>query len=199
MTPLYELIKEEVLWKWGADGKKAFETIKQNLCDELIVMHLPDITRSFEVTTDASDMGLGAILSQYGKVLEYASQKLSKAEKNCSTTERDLLAMVWALEKWKQYCFAQSSVIYTDHRPITFLKTLKEPKRRIPRWIIRLQKYDVSLCLKSLSDHQVADFLSRLPEDLEMERLASHGTLLPTAEMVSALLFLEDPESLCRE
>ena len=95
--------------------------------------------------------------------------------------------------------FAQSSLVYTDHRPITFLKTLKEPKGRIARWVVRLQEYDFTLCYRPGSDNPVADCLSRLPESLETDGLADHETLPPAAEIVSALLFTEDPKSLSRE
>lgn len=199
MVPLYELLKGDAPWKWGQEENEAFETIKRKLCDQPVVLNLPDITRSFEVTTDASNVGLGAVLSQDGRVVEYASRKLSKAERNYSTTERELLAVVWALEKWRQYLFAQSSVVFTDHRPITFLKTLKEPKGRIARWIVRLQEYDFTLKYKPGSENYVADFLSRLPECLEAEGLADHETLPPAAEVVASLLFTEDPRGLYEE
>lgn len=196
MAPLYELLKGDMPWKWGQKENDAFEAIKQGLCDQPVVLHMPDIARPFEVTTDASNVGLGAVLSQDGKVVEYASRKLSRAEKNYSTTERELLAVVWALEKWRQYLFAQRSIVYTDHRPITFLKTLKEPKGRIARWIVRLQEYDFTLQYKPGSENHVADCLSRLPECLESDGLADHETLPPAAEVVAALLFTEDPRSL---
>ena len=101
MAPLYELIKGDVPWKWGMEENEAFEIIKQKLCDQLIVLHLPNITQPFEVTTNASNVGLGAVLRQDGKVVEYASRKLNKTERNYSTTEHELLAVVWALEKWR--------------------------------------------------------------------------------------------------
>lgn len=94
----------------------------------------------------------------------YANQKLSKAEKNYLTAVRELLAVAWAgYGKMEAITFAQSSVIYIDHRPKTFSKILKEPKGRIARWIVRFQEYDFTLSCKPGSDNQlVVDCLSRL-------------------------------------
>ena len=193
---MYNLLKGSSPWKWGREEDLAFQTIKSKLCDEPVVLTLPDVSRPFEVATDASDVGLGAVLSQDGRVVEYASRKLNAAERNYSTTDRELLAVVWALEKWRQYLFSQSVVVYTDHRPITFLRSLKEPKGRMARWVARLQEFNFELRYRPGADNHVADCLSRLPEHLGMAEVSDYETLPPAVELVSALLFFEDPSAL---
>lgn len=197
MAPLYDLLKGSTPWRWGREEDFAFQTIKNKLCDEPVVLTLPDVSRPFEVATDASDVGLGALLSQDGRVVEYASRKLNAAEKNYSTTDRELLAVVWALEKWRQYLFSQAVVVYTDHRPITFLRSLKEPKGRMARWISRLQEFSFELRYRPGADNHVADCLSRLPDHLGTAEVVDHETLPPAVELVSALLFFDDPKALC--
>ena len=196
MAPLYRLTKGDVSWCWGDSEEAAFNKIKQCLCDHPVMLHLPDVMESFEVSTDASEVGLGAVLSQQGRVIEYASRKLNAAERNYSITERELLAVVWALEKWRQYLFAQSFSVYTDHRPITFLKSIRNPKGRIARSITRLQEYDFKLLYRRGSDNQVADCLSRIPEAVGRSELLEHEVLPPPMEVVSVLLFHEDLEAL---
>ena len=196
MAPLYDLLKGSTPWKWGREEDLAFKTLKSKLCDEPVVLTLPDVSRPFEVATDASDVGLGALLSQDGRVVEYASRKLNAAERNYSTTDRELLAVVWALEKWRHYLFSQSVVVYTDHRPITFLRSLKEPKGSMARWIARLQEFNFELRYRPGADNHVADCLSRLPEHLGMAEVSDYETLPPAVEIVSALLFFDDPKAL---
>ena len=119
-------------------------------------------------------------------------------EINYSATDRELLAIVWAIEKWRAYLFARDFTVFTDHRPITYLMTLKEPKGRMARWISRLQEYTFRLKYRRGSDNYVADCLSRLPKRLEIDStpLLDHETLPQAMNVVSALVFVEDPVKL---
>lgn len=198
VAPLYDLTKGGASWRWGDREEKAFEEIKSKLCESPVVLQLPDVRSTFEVSTDASEVGLGAVLSQNGQVVEYASRILNAAERNYSTTDRELLAVVWAVEKWRQYLYAQPFTVLTDHRPITYLNSVKEPKGRMARWLARLQEYNVRLQYQRGADNHVADCLSRLPMRPE-GGLQDHEVLPPAMDMVSALLFYEDPRVLGKE
>jgi transposase InsO family protein len=200
LSPLYDLLKGGVRWSWGDKEETAFEEIKRRLCDQPVVLRLPIQGVEFEISTDASDLGLGAILSQDGQVVEYASRRLNDAERNYSTTEKELLAIVWAVEKWRQYLFAHSFTVITDHRPITYLKTMKEPKGRVARWVARLQEYEINIRYRRGADNQVADCLSR-PEPLNLgtSLILDHEAIPPAWETVSAVLFHPDPKALATE
>ncbi len=87
-------------------------------------------------------MAWGAILTQRGKVIEYASRTLTSAEKNYSATEKECLAVVWALDK---FCMYLEGNKFTDHKPLSYLMKLKEPKGKLARWRITLENYDFEI------------------------------------------------------
>jgi hypothetical protein len=122
------------------------------------------------VSTDASDIGIGAVLSQIQKGVEktiaYASRKLSPAETKYSTGEKEALACVWACEKWNLFLFGRPFTLRTDHAALTTL--LSSGNRgvkplRISRWYARLLNYNFKLVYRPGKDNQIADALSRLP------------------------------------
>ena len=192
-VPLYDLLKTKARWKWEGPEDRAFKLLKESLCKEPVVLALPNSNDEFELETDASDVGIGAVLSQGGRVVEFASRRLNPAERNYSVTERELLAIVWAIEKWRKYLFGKRFLLSTDHRPLTFIQTVKEPRGRIARWISRIQEYDFRIQYKLGKENHVADCLSRCyywKEPLE------HETLPPAMNPVSALTFYEDIKGL---
>ena len=200
-SPLYDLLRKGVPWQWGTKEDSAFEEIKRCLCDHPVVLNIPDFNERFELSTDASGDGLGAVLSQKGRVVEYASRRLNPAEINYSTTDRELLVVVWAIERWRHYLFGRDFTVITDHRPITYLMTVKDPKGKMARWISRLQEYSFELRYRPGSDNSVADCLSRVPERLQATpNFPLDHEILPEAmNAVSALVFVGDPKVLAQE
>ena len=195
-VPLYDLLRTKAQWAWNNLHESAFKKLKSLLTKEPVVLALPRTDQEFELFTDASDVGLGAVLSQNGHVVEYASRRLNPAERNYSVTERELLAMVWAIEKWKKYLFGKRFLLSTDHRPLTFLKTVREPKGRIARWISRIQEYDFRLEHTPGKDNCVADCLSRAYATVDP---LEHETLPEGMSPVCALMFYDDPKALANE
>ena len=121
----------------------------------------------FVLTTDASDSGLGAILSTArGTVIEYASRTLSSAEKAYATTEKECLAIVWAVHKFHHYLIGAHFLLETDHKPLEWLNTAKSSKsrsQRLERWSLELRAFQFSIIHRPGSTNQPADALSRNP------------------------------------
>lgn len=128
-----------------------------NRCKELLtaapLLQYPDPSKPFILTTDASNVALGAVLSQgtvgSDKPVAYASRTLSDTEARHSTIERELLAIIWAVKHFRPYLFGQKFQIYTDHRPLAWLYSLKEPNSKLTRWRLRLQEYDFEIIYKN--------------------------------------------------
>lgn len=141
-----------------------------NKCKELLthapLLQYPDYDKTFILTTDASNVALGAVLSQgqigSDKPIAYASRTLSDTESRYSTIERELLAIVWAVKHFRPYLYGRKFYIYTDHRPLTWLQSLKDPSSKLTRWRLRLQDYDFDLIHKNGKQNTNADALSRI-------------------------------------
>ena len=148
---------------WDDTHESAFQAVKSALSDPA-VLQMPDFTKPFEVRTDASCVGTGGVLMQDGKPVAYCSQKLSPAEKNYTTTEQELLALIHACRAWRCYLESDKPVtLVTDHHPLTFLKTQPLLSRRQARWLIELQRFHFEITYIPGASNTVADALSRSP------------------------------------
>jgi len=145
---------------------KPFELCKIILCNESILSRL-DFSKTFTVVTDASKFALGAVLTQNQKPICYASRTLNPAEINYSTTEKELLAIVWAVRYFRPYLFGRHFKIKTDHKPLKWLANLKEPNSKLVRWKLLLSEYDFEIDYIKGKDNVVADALSRNPKNEE--------------------------------
>ncbi|GKD17433.1 putative nucleotidyltransferase, ribonuclease H [Tanacetum coccineum] len=117
VKPLTSLTQKNKKYKWGEEQEEAFQTLKDNLCNAPI-LSLPDGIEDFVVYCDASNQGLCCILMQRGKVIAYASRQLKIHEKNYTTHDLELGAVVFALKTWRHYLYGTKSVIYTDHKSL---------------------------------------------------------------------------------
>ncbi|CAN6570912.1 unnamed protein product [Malus baccata var. baccata] len=163
--PLCNLLAKNVEFHFDTGCMDAFNTLKQELTSAPIIM-APDWSLPFELMCDASDYAIGAVLGQrvnkLPHVIYYASRTLNDAQLNYSTTEKELLAIVFALEKFRSYLVGSKVIVFSDHAALRYLMTKKDAKPRLIRWILLLQEFDLEVRDKKGSDNVVADHLSRL-------------------------------------
>ena len=140
--PLYKMIEKDAKFAWEKDCQESFEELKSHLTNALIV-RAPNWQLPFQVMCDASDLAIRAVLGQRegGKphVVYYASKTLNEAQRNYTTTEKELLAVVYALDKFRAYLVGSDIVIFTDHSALKYLLTKQHAKARLIRWVLLLQ------------------------------------------------------------
>ncbi|CAN6687996.1 unnamed protein product [Malus baccata var. baccata] len=164
-NPLCRLLQKDMAFDFNEECEKAFNHLKEMLTSAPIIVP-PDWSFPFELMCDASDYALGAVLGQRKEkrphVIYYASRTLNDAQLNYSTTEKELLAVVFALDKFRSYLLGTKVIIYTDHAALKYLFTKKEAKPRFIRWMLLLQEFDIEIRDKKGSENVVADHLSRM-------------------------------------
>ena len=164
--PLYRLERKGTVFNWNEGCQEAFQILKTRLTTAPILSY-PRRDSSFMLDTDASDSRIGAVLSQCQgkdeKVISYAARSLSKAERNYSTTRKELLALVWAMEHFSPYLIGKQFKARTDHNALRWLQNFKEPKGQVARWIERLAVFDFEIEHRAGRMHGNADGMSRIP------------------------------------
>lgn len=166
--PLNLLMKKDAPFNWTQKQQNAFDRLKECLIKAPVLTY-PEFSRPFIIFTDASGIGLGAVLSQKGEdgrehVIAYASRSLNKAEQNYSVTEQECLAVVWAIKHFQHYLGMKPFELVTDHSALKWLQTAKMPTGRRARWIMELQQYDFNIKHRPGKQNANADALSRIPE-----------------------------------
>ncbi|CAN6580944.1 unnamed protein product [Malus baccata var. baccata] len=163
--PLCRLLQKEVAFEFTKECTASFNQLKELLTTAPIIVP-PDWSLPFELMCDASDYALGAVLGQRKDkkphVIYYASRTLNDAQLNYSTTEKELLAVVFALDKFRSYLIGTKIIVFTDHAALKYLLTKKEAKPRLIRWMLLLQEFDIEIRDKKGSENVVADHLSRM-------------------------------------
>lgn len=164
--PLTELLKKDNEFAWQKEQADAFTQLRDALCTEPVLQY-PDFTKPFVVTTDASGYAIGGILSQgpVGKdsPIAYTSRLLNQAEKNYSTIEKELLAIVYCVNYFRPYLYGRKFQLVTDHKPLVWLTSVKDPTSRLVRWRLKLDEYEYQVIYKAGKTNVNADALSRNP------------------------------------
>jgi hypothetical protein len=176
-APLTNLLHKETKFEWSKECNDAFQTLKSALTSTPI-LRMPNFTKAFKLITDASNVGLGAVLTQeengHEHVIAYASRALNSAERKYSATERECLAIVWGTATFRPYLLGQHFTIVTDHQPLTFIQSSRDSHGKLARWASKLSEFDFSIVYRKGSKNTNADMLSRLPE----QNTASSNTVL---------------------
>lgn len=164
VAPINNLLRKNSKFLWTDSCTAAFEKLKEFLVTAP-VMNCPDFSRQFSIQTDASDYGLGAVLVQeYSdgeRAISYISRSLNKNERKFSATEKECLAVLWAIEKFRPYVEATHFKVITDHFALKWLNTITDPSGRLARWSVKLQQYDFDVIHRRGKDNVVPDALSR--------------------------------------
>ena len=166
-TPLRTLTHQNVPWKWQTEQENALKKLQHELTSDHVMAYF-DASKPTTIIVDASPFGLGALLTQDGRVISYASRALSSVESRYSQTEREMLAVIWAIEHYHLYLYGAKFTVITDHKPLLgIFKSQKPTSARIDRWKLRLMPYDCEILYKPGKDAEnPADFISRHPNNL---------------------------------
>ncbi|KAJ0899510.1 putative nucleotidyltransferase, Ribonuclease H [Helianthus annuus] len=158
--PLTTLTQKDRKYDWGDKQEEAFQLLKNKLCDAPI-LSLPEGTEDFLVYCDASRQGLGCVLMQRQKVIAYASRQLKVHERNYTTHDMELGAVVFAFKIWRHYLYGTQCTIFTDHKSLQYILDQKELNMRQRRWVELLNDYDCEIKYHPGKANVVADALSR--------------------------------------
>ena len=162
LESIRRLTRKDTPWDWSSEQDQAFANV-QRLVTEAPVLCYYDPSQDLTIQCDASQSGLGAAILQNGKPIEYTSRALTDTETRYAQIEKEMLAIVFALERFNQYTFVRHVHIKSDHKPLEaiLLKPLARAPRRLQLMMMRLQKYDFTVHYERGKNMHLADMLSR--------------------------------------
>ena len=159
-SPLNELVKKNVAFTWGEKQEQAFALLKEKLT-KAPVLALPDFSKTFELECDASGVGVGAVLLQGGHPIAYFSEKLHSATLNYPTYDKELYALIRALQTWEHYLVSKEFVIHSDHQSLKYIRGQSKLNKRHAKWVEYLEQFPYVIKYKKGKTNVVADALSR--------------------------------------
>ncbi|GJQ93203.1 reverse transcriptase domain-containing protein [Tanacetum coccineum] len=198
--PMTKLTQKKVKFEWGDKQEAAFQLLKQKLCSAPILA-LPEGSEDFIVYCDASIKGLGAVLMQREKVISYASRQLKIHEKNYTTHDLELGAVVFALKIWRHYLYGTKCTVFTDHKSLQHILNQKELNMRQRRWLELLSDYDCDIRYHPGKANVVADALSRKEREppLRVRALVMTISLDLPKQILNAQTEARKPENIKNE
>ena len=179
LSPMYKLLRKNEKFDWSEENEESFKKIIKILASDL-VLHLFDYSKTTILITDASNVGIGAVLKQKNTELDddnsmvtvgYFSRKLLPYQMNYSATEKECLAIIESIKYWHHYLYGNTFIIRTDHRPLKYIQNHTSPNTRIMNWALKLSQYNFKVEYIPGKENIEADFLSRNP-DFEINYLS---------------------------
>ena len=168
--PLNDLLKKDQKFEWTEECQKTFDDLKKRFTEEPVLM-MPDQTRPFQIETDASKYATGAVLTQLDAngdrhPVSFISKTFSPAERNYEIYDRELLAIIRALEEWRHYIQGSphTTIVLSDHKNLTYYREAKKLNRRQARWSLYLSEFDIKLVHTPGNKMVQSDALSRRPD-----------------------------------
>ena len=161
--PLHDLTKKNVKYVWTNKENESFENLKTKLISQPVLI-LPDLSKPFEVQCDACGHCLGAVLLQEGHAIAYESRRLNDQEKNLGIYEKELLAILHALDTWKHYLLGTPFILRTDHQSLKYFMTQTKLSDKQMRWANFLSQFNFHIAHIAGKHNQVANALSRRPK-----------------------------------
>ncbi|GJS72463.1 putative reverse transcriptase domain-containing protein [Tanacetum coccineum] len=198
--PMTKLTQKKVKFEWGDKQEAAFQLLKQKLCSAPILA-LPEGSEDFIAYCDASKKGLGVVLMQREKVISYASRQLKIHEKNYTTHDLELGAVVFALKIWRHYLYGTKCTVFTDHKSLQHILDQKELNMRQRRWLELLSDYDCDIRYHPGKANVVADALSRKEREppLRVRALVMTISLNLPKQILNAQTEARKPENIKSE
>ena len=170
--PLSDLLKKNTPFIWTSTHQGAFCALKQTL-SSAPVLQMPDFSKTFTIETDASDIGIGVVLTQQGHPIAYLSKALGPRARAMSTYEKECLAILLAVDKWKSYLQHKEFIIASDHRSLTHLREHKIHQGMQHKAFLELLGLQYKVVYKKGLENKAADSLSRQPHTLELSAMSA--------------------------
>ncbi|GKA49454.1 putative reverse transcriptase domain-containing protein, partial [Tanacetum coccineum] len=195
--PMTKLTQKKIAFEWGDKQEASFQTLKNKLCSAH-VLALPQGAENFIVYCDTSHKGLGAVLMQNEKVIAYASRQLKIHEKNYTTHDLELGAVVFALKLWRHYLYGTKCTVFTNHKSIQHILNQKELNMRQRHWLKLLSDYDCKICYRLGRANVVVDALSHQEriEPLRFRALVMTIGLNLPKQILEAQMEAQKPENI---
>jgi hypothetical protein len=200
VAPLTPLLKQGAKWVWTDEAQEAFLRLRKSFARSIQLVH-PREGAPYAIYTDASKLGISSILTQEGEsgetlIVSTASRVLSPVERRYSTCEQELLAVVYALQKFRIYVIGHSITVYSDNKALSFLRRCNLTSSRVTHWVMQLQEYDLKIVHIKGTDNFFADTLSRNPIGLSQE---SRDLMMKPRELFVAKVDLGTDRTLKKE
>ncbi|TYK18776.1 Retrovirus-related Pol polyprotein from transposon 297 family [Cucumis melo var. makuwa] len=170
----FQSLMNQNAFKWDENATLAFESLKSAM-STIPVLALPDWSLPFMIETDASGSGLGAVLSQNGHPITFFSQKLSTRAQSKSIYERELMAVVLSVQKWRHYLLGRRFTIISDQKALKFLLEQREVQPQFQKWLTKLLGYDFEILYQPGLQNKAADALSRMDHSIELKAMSTAG------------------------
>ena len=200
-TPLHNLLKNDVAFVWKDEHEKAFQQLKERLTTSPCLRHF-DPNLPLVVSCDASNYGVGATLANLVNKKEqpvgFVSRSLNKHERNYTTTEKECLAAVFALRKFRHLLLGRKFKILTDNCALCYLRNLKDPQSRLARWAIALSDFNYEIVYKKGKLHNNVDCLSRYPTGAAPDEVEEEIPSVFSADVEFDIRQLQQDDAYCK-